>query len=253
MSFRLLDDRDTILFNKNYANGIKGILKGDAVSADDASPMVHEMAVKVRSKNLIDTSVCTIDTQTLNGVTVTNNGDGSYTVSGENTTGSFVTVPSKTKNVDEPEILPAGTYTAAKGVTVVIKDIFGGETNCEQTFTVEKPFYILRWYVYVTGQGVVGAGAYASLPYTFYPVCKYGNTAAEYTPYVAPTTVTVTADGVNYTPESDGTVNGIKSTALLSGITTDNVGATIECEYNKDANAVIEKLTNAIIALGGKV
>ena len=30
-------------------------------------------------------------------------------------------------------------------------------------------------------------------------------------------------------------------------------GAQIECEYNQDTNAVIEKLTNAVISLGGSV
>jgi hypothetical protein len=34
---------------------------------------------------------------------------------------------------------------------------------------------------------------------------------------------------------------------------TDTEGVTIECEYNKDTGKVIEKLTNAVVALGGAV
>ena len=80
-----------------------------------------------------------------------------------------------------------------------------------------------------------------------------GTTSTEYTPYIDPTTVTVTADGVNYTPEADGTVEGIPSTALLGGISTDNAEITIECEYNKDTGKVIDNLTKAVVALGGVV
>jgi len=36
-------------------------------------------------------------------------------------------------------------------------------------------------------------------------------------------------------------------------ILTDTDGAIVECEYIRDSNKVIEKLTNAITALGGTV
>lgn len=51
---------------------------------------------------------------------------------------------------------------------------------------------------------------------------------------------------------TDGTCK-VPSTALASGIATNNSAVTIECEYIRDTNKVIEKLTNAIIALGGSV
>ena len=56
-----------------------------------------------------------------------------------------------------------------------------------------------------------------------------------------------------YIPASDGTVSGLTSVFPNMTILTDTEGAIVECEYNRDTNKVIEKLTNAIIALGGTV
>ena len=47
------------------------------------------------------------------------------------------------------------------------------------------------------------------------------------------------SDGNTYTPKADGTVEGITSTMIESGISTDTDGMTIDCEYNRDINKVI--------------
>lgn len=60
-------------------------------------------------------------------------------------------------------------------------------------------------------------------------------------------------EATEYIPSSDGTVSGLTSVSPNMTILTDTEGAIAECEYNRDANKVIEKLTNAIIALGGTV
>ena len=57
----------------------------------------------------------------------------------------------------------------------------------------------------------------------------------------------------DYNPSSDGTISGLTSVSPCMTILTDTEGAIVECEYNRDTNKVIEKLTNAIIALGGTV
>lgn len=56
-----------------------------------------------------------------------------------------------------------------------------------------------------------------------------------------------------YIPNQDGTVPGITSLSPCMTILTDTEGVIVECEYNRDTNKVIEKLTNAIIALGGTI
>jgi hypothetical protein len=60
-------------------------------------------------------------------------------------------------------------------------------------------------------------------------------------------------NGTEYTPESDGTILGMTSLSPNMTILTDTEGAIVECEYNRDTNKVIEKLVNAVIALGGTV
>lgn len=57
----------------------------------------------------------------------------------------------------------------------------------------------------------------------------------------------------SYTPAADGTVSGLTSVSPNMTILTDTDGVVVECEYNRDTNKVIERLVNAITALGGTV
>jgi hypothetical protein len=68
-----------------------------------------------------------------------------------------------------------------------------------------------------------------------------GDTPTEYTPYIDPRTVTVTSNGTTYTPTQDGMVDGILSTALVDGISTDTEGVIVECEYNVDTKTYIDQ------------
>lgn len=68
----------------------------------------------------------------------------------------------------------------------------------------------------------------------------------EVTGYEAP-------DIIEHVPEADGTVPGITSLSPSMTILTDTEGVIVECEYNRDTNKVIGKLTNAITALGGTI
>ncbi len=56
-----------------------------------------------------------------------------------------------------------------------------------------------------------------------------------------------------YTVNADGTVDNVVLYHPCSNLIPDTSGARVECKYNKDSNKVIEKLTNAIISLGGNV
>lgn len=75
------------------------------------------------------------------------------------------------------------------------------------------------------------------------PQIEVGYSGTGFEPYMA----TV------HTASSEGTVEGVTSLAPTMTLFTDKEGVTVECEYVKDSNAVIEKLTNAVIALGGTV
>lgn len=69
--------------HNNFANALKGSASGYAFLIDDVSPITHEMGVKIRSKNLIPYPYAQT-TKTENGVTFTDNGDGSITVNTPN-------------------------------------------------------------------------------------------------------------------------------------------------------------------------
>ena len=71
-----------------------------------------------------------------------------------------------------------------------------------------------------------------------------GDSATPYEPYIEP---------ANYTPNADGTVEGVKSIYPTTTLMADKQGVTIECEYNKDTGKVIDNLTKAVVALGGVV
>lgn len=73
---------------------------------------------------------------------------------------------------------------------------------------------------------------------------EVGESATSFEEYKEPT---------SYTPNADGTVEGVKSIYPSTTLATDTSGVLIECEYNKDTNKVIENLVNAIISLGGNV
>lgn len=55
-----------------------------------------------------------------------------------------------------------------------------------------------------------------------------------------------------YTLTTDGNCDVVSVSPAMT-LSTDTEGMTIECEYNKDANKIIEKLINAVISLGGTV
>jgi hypothetical protein len=59
--------------------------------------------------------------------------------------------------------------------------------------------------------------------------------------------------GAEYTPNSDGTVNGVKSIYPNMVLKTDTNGVTIDAEYNRDLNKAYDALTDAIKALGGTI
>jgi len=210
--------------------------------------VAHLVDVWVHGKNLLNDGKFKIETKTINGVTITANSDGSYTLSGENTSDGFATFGSDRANdyLNEP-IIPAGTYTPTSGITIVCRDVATGkETNKQETFEALAPFRVVGWYCYVISTSIVG-GAYKKLPFTFKPQLEQGDTATEYTPYLDPTTVTLvagadSASATEYTPNADGSVDGVMSCAPTMYLFTDTEGVTVELEYTKDLNQALENL-----------
>lgn len=70
----------------SFASAIKNTLRGEVLTANDVSPIEHNLKVNVESKNLIPYPYPDVS-NTNNGVTFTDNGDGSITANGTATGG----------------------------------------------------------------------------------------------------------------------------------------------------------------------
>jgi len=93
----------------------------------------------------------------------------------------------------------------------------------------------------ITGNSGFSHKAYIDLTVTQF---ELGNTATEYEPHIEP---------ITYTPNADGTVDGVTSLYPNTTLMADTEGVLIECEYNKDINKSFAELQQAIISLGGNV
>ncbi len=256
--------------DKNYvsatcSNALRGTLYGSSVSADDVSPLEHELDVKVSSKNLIPfpyykTDGAIYEGGTTYGVTVTVD-NGVITLNGtcEGVTVVQFDIIKDDIVLKEDAVLsgcPVGgnhntTYaiqavvTRPEGTKAYPTHIGNDGISIPKGSIVERVFIIAR-------------PDYVFDNIKFCPQIEYGRTATPYTLYVADTegTEVSVTDGENTQSafvDAEGNVKGLKSASPSMTLTTDNAGTVIECTYNKDANKVIEQLTNAIISLGGNI
>lgn len=246
-----------VLNKGNFANALVGNVSGEVVAIDDVSPLEHKIRVKLSSENLADNTEVTVKscgknlipfpyrdlpagagTKTVNGVTFTIHDDGTITTSGTSTSQSYFNL----KNL----FLPVGTYRLSGCIGSMPQGAFIYFAN--KDYSVYKTMYGSGITIEVTkadiydivvnfNNGVVADGL------VFKPQLEIGTTTTDHEPYIEGETITTTlAEGAELT-----------SIAPNMTIYTDKAGAIVECSYNKDTNIVIEKLTQAIIALGGNV
>jgi hypothetical protein len=213
------------------------IEKGD--TATDHEPYLDPSTVKVKQcgKNLIpypfkETTV------TKKGVTFTDNKDGTITVNGTaEATVSFIFF--------EGNMPVDGAYTLSglsggSGSTYYVQPLCSDKAH-PGLADASKSY---KWDGLALNRiqlNVVAGTVVSNLRVSV--MLEKSNVATAFEPYI----------GAEYIPSSDGTVSGLTSVSPNMTILTDTEGAIVECEYNRDTNKVIEKLTNAIIALGGTV
>lgn len=171
-----------------------------------------------------------------NGITFTDNGDGSITLNGTNN-GESNSVFYITKDNYLP--FPAGSYTGylgATGVSLMGVVKGGGYKTLHSSFKLSETIEMRSIYLQVAKGSTV----------TFdnvkvYPFVEVGTTTVTYEPYIGETQI----------PSSDGTVSGLTAVSPTMTLMTDKAGANIECEYSRDTNAVIAEILEKITALGG--
>lgn len=219
---------------ETFANALKGKLYGAAVRADDVSPIEHNLACKVESKNLIpypyyDKNI------TRNGITFTvDENDKGIVLSGTATDNiSFclaMNTPEKSK-VEKGEKYTLSCNSKFKASTGYVY---------LQNFVNNKPvevFSVVQGAITFTptqtGEAYIGIVAVAGATFDnekIYVQLERGSTATEYTPYIDPSKATVTRCGKNLIPypyqETTKTTNGITYTVNADGTVTANGTAT---------------------------
>lgn len=178
-----------IKITQAFANALKGSASGEnAVAVRDVSPIEHNLVTKIRSKNLIPYPY-TDTTKTENGITFTDNGDGTITPSGTASANAYFSFGTVT--------LKAGTYTcsygtAANGCVVLIEDEKG---NLVKTVSV-KDYFTINTETKLTIKGVVTIGA-TPTGY-FLPQIELGTVATDYDPHIDDlSSVTISRYGKN--------------------------------------------------------
>lgn len=223
------------------ANAIKGNVRGAVVSMADVSPFEHEVGVSVHGKNLCKIGFTETERE---GLTYTNNGDGTITVNG--TANRYSAVRLGYISVKGGHYyMTSGVPNGAIGANVVATNgsdftIYAGAAKyVEHDITLD---------LQLVGYNEAG-GTLENVIFKpqFEIVDSAKSKATEFTPYVDPSTVTLFASGesgeeVSYTPNADGTVDGVKSLYPVTNLRTDTEGIVIEAEYNRDSNKVLEEL-----------
>lgn len=196
-------------------------------------------------KNLIPYPY-TYTTKTLNGITFTDNADGSISLSGTSTGQATFYFMYETLNLKQGvtyTLSTSGNYSFGGTATFYIYDSAQGQTayillltDTSTTFTPTKDVNNTNCYLVVPKNRTVSGTLKIQL--------ELGSTATEYELYKTPT---------ESTPTADGTVSDVKSLYPTTTLMTDTEGAIIEAEYNRDINKAFAELQQAIISLGGNI
>ena len=236
-----------------YGNALIGSALGSSIFIDDVSPIEHRVEVSVKKVNLLDISKAV-------GINNTEIEIGTNSIT--------IKAGSEVEGVKFPVSLKANvayTYSAewdsatAKiidtnngGWRSVLSNGYVGGTSGDkilQTTQSKNVAYvdiILSRSPMILENDVVISNIQIEEGKAKTDYCAYFESVEGVTLYEE-------YSGKSYVVNADGRVDGIVSVAPEMKFTTDTDGARIECSYHRDTNIVIEKLTNAIISLGGNI
>jgi hypothetical protein len=241
-----------------YANVITGTVSGAVVSMDDVSPFAHKVIVKTEAIDVpIDTQI-TVTSRSKNFFDISKVIPNDYG-SGTEIVGNSIIFKGyglhfcALKDV-ATELVVGKTYTLNAETT---GSTVQGETNLKFIY-VATPTKNFQWSfgasltmtedILAPSTSLLLYGSMSpegeKLSTTISNIqIEEGTVATEYEPYaVHESVITTIAEGAE-----------LNSVAPSMTIATDTQGVIIDAEYNKDTNKVIEKLTQAIISLGGNI
>ena len=233
------------------SNALKGAASGEIVTLTDVSPVEHTMKARVHGKNLIDMSTV----KGINGESIVLDGDNVVLKNFGGVMGygcKFANIPLYVGKTYTFSVASVSSTGPTFGWLVAYKDgTTKTETNSKVlTTTISKEVKHVNFYVAFGDLATIQDITIAK------PMCELGDKATAYSPWLNPTTVTLTRCGASetdnpqtYTPNADGTVDNVTSLYPTTVLTTDTEGVVIDVEYNKDANKVIDELI-ALVGVG---
>lgn len=179
-----------------------------------------------------------------NGVTYTDNGDGTITANGTATGTSFFVIQSK-------NTIPAGTYY----FHCAPEELANQEGRCyvyfrdpdNQSIWGGDYGYGLQVKLNTATRIDIAIATYEGAVLNnlvFKPQLELGTVATEYEKYKEPTV---------YSPNSDGIVEGFTPYQPTTTLVSEKSDCIIDMSYNRDINKAFTELYNAIISLGGNV
>ena len=157
------------------AECLKGTKSDTAILLDDVSPVTHEMVVRVKSKNLLNYELFE-PSYTKNGVTFTNNGDGTVTANGTATANTFYYFDCSNKLLGTYTLsgCPSGGSTTTYLMGLGASDFPDVGSGVTRNFPNQQvPNIFIKIFGGTTVENLV-----------FKPQLELGTTATAYTPYV---------------------------------------------------------------------
>lgn len=228
---------------------------GDPAVCDYVHPTEHEMKVQLETKNLLPYPFYHKN-RTQNGITFTDNGDGTVTANGTATgMAEFMVHYGENPNLKVNDICylsgcPAGgsdtTYRLIDTLTGH-RDTGSGTTGLSYWPTGSLSNIKIQIFAGTVCENLV-----------FKPMVTRSKTAyADWTPYVTDFTgfqvIQPEGDGWFHHPNADGSIQGVRSVSPSTSFSVDPPGAIVTAEYYLDAARKLEDMGVTLMNLGGSL
>lgn len=217
-----------------YANALRGKKRGGTMRIDDAAPVQHELALQVKSKNLIPQPYAA-DSQTINGITFTVNENGTITANGTATKNTYLVLQKHIPLQLNTAYTLSGTPAGGSSSTYCLYMINSGVTDWAAGNIYNQSTKVTFTPIKSSGQEGYGVSlvVYSGTVcdnVVFSPQIEEGDTATAYAKAVVPAAVTVRRNGKNLIPypywNGTKTINDMTFTVGDDGTVTANGTAT---------------------------
>jgi hypothetical protein len=216
-----------------------------SITIDDVSPISHNVVVTLANKNLLNNHTVN-GNETKYGITLTENGDGTYTIKGTARENASFYIHVSSEN---PLYLKKGvTYTISGGIPDKVgvyvyrqdwEEMYGAASVESKTFTIQDDTQPFGSHIYIT-KGTTVDGIIK-------PMLEISDTATEFVPNVDISTSFIAVldengEGEIYFPNEEGIINDVKSYSPTMKIQAHPRVFIITATYERDLSKVIADL-----------